>query len=245
MKEIVLSDPSGSAARTVHVRPFGDSALLVHPSDDDKESRWRMAHALAASLRKANLVGVEGITPTFESLTIEYDPLRLDVFSLCESLTEALSTAGNIAIEERLVEIPLVYGGDFGPDLTSVAGHLGISENDVIEKHCATMWRLAFNGAPAGAPMHEGDAFGTPIPRMSHPRVKIPAGSVAVSGHQGTIYTIPAPGGWRLIGTTPLRMNNPSGQPFVALTPGDTLRFVPISVDEFHRTEPVFIGELL
>lgn len=245
MSELIVSDHSGTAEVTVRVRQFGDSALLVLPDHEDKESRWRDAHALAKLLREASLPGIEGITPTFETFTVEYNPLQTDAFLLCEELSGILSTSQNYEFEPREVEIPLVYGGDYGPDLKSVAGHLEISEEEVVEKHSTTTWRLAFNGAPAGAPMHEGNAFGTPIPRMRQPRVRIPAGSVALSGHQGTIYTIPAPGGWRLIGTTPVQMNNPSGEPFVALRPGDKLRFVPISEAEFHRSETVFIGELL
>lgn len=245
MSDIILSARSGAAGITVRVRSFGDSALLVLPDHEDKESRWRSAHALARLLREANLPGIEGITPTFETFTVEYNPLQTDAFSVCEELTGILSATDDLDFAPRDVAIPLVYGGDYGPDLQSVADHLEISADEVIEKHSTTTWRLAFIGAPAGAPMHEGNAFGTPIPRMSQPRVRIPAGSVALSGHQGTIYTIPAPGGWRLIGTTPVQMNNPSGEPFVALRPGDTLRFTPISEAEFHRTEPVFIGELL
>lgn len=245
MSELVLSSGSGTAEATVRVRQFGDSALLVLPDCEDKEARWRSAHTLAALLREANLPGIEGITPTFETFTVEYNPLQTDAFLLCEELTGILSAADDFDFDPRVVEIPLVYGGDYGPDLKSVADHLGINEDEVIEKHSTITWRLAFNGAPAGAPMHEGNAFGSSIPRMSQPRVRIPAGSVALSGHQGTIYTIPAPGGWRLIGTTPVQMNNPTGEPFVALRPGDKLRFVPISEHEFHRFEPAFIGELL
>lgn len=245
MSEIVLSSRSGTEEVTVRVRQFGDSAILVLPDHDDKESRWRSAHRLATLLHETRLPGIEGITPTFETFTVEYNPLQIDAFVLCEELTGILSTTDELQFEPRVVQIPLVYGGDYGPDLKSVADHLEIAEDEVVEKHSTTTWRLAFNGAPAGAPMHEGDAFGTSIPRLSQPRVRIPAGSVALSGHQGTIYTIPAPGGWRLIGTTPVQMNNPSGEPFVALTPGDKLRFVPISEHEFHRTEPLFIGELL
>lgn len=248
MTEIMFSSPADTPASSTGrlcIRQFGDSALLIGSDHPDKEARWRTAHSLARRLQATNLCGVEGVVATFETFTVEYDPLQIDAFTLYEWLVEHSNGAEEFVRQERTVEIPVVYGGDFGPDLSSISEYLGISEDDVVGMHASIAWRVAFNGAPAGAPMHEGNAYGVPIPRMSEPRVRVPAGSVALSGQQGTIYTIPSPGGWRLIGTTPIRMNNPSGHPFVVLAPGDFLRFRPITSDEYFQTEPVFVGDLL
>lgn len=238
---------NGSAPHGSHLRfsQFGDSALLISSHLPDKEDRWRSAHVLADRLRNANLKGIESIVATFETFTVEFNPLVIDNFTLYQWLVNHSDGLDEFTSQGRTVDIPIVYGGEFGPDLRSVADHLELSEDEVIQKHSETSWRVAFNGGPAGAPLHEGNAFNSPIPRMSEPRVRIPAGTIALSGSQGTVYTVPAPGGWRLIGTTPVQMNNLSGQPFVALSPGDYLRFRPITPDEYYRTPPVFVGDLL
>lgn len=232
----------------LQVRRYGDSALLVSGADDmrlTKEMRWAGVHAVAQRLRAAQIRGIEGIVATFETLTVEFDPLEVDAFDLSELIRSWSPVAIDPAAAGRIVEIPVVYGGEFGPDLASVASHLELSEDEVIDRHSSHLWRVAFTGAPAGTPLHEGTAFDAPIPRMPEPRVRIAPGSIALSGHQGTIYTIPAPGGWRLIGRTPLRIIDPTGDSFVAIEPGDSLRFRPISEREYAQTQPVFIGELL
>ena len=232
----------------LQVQRYGDSALLVSGADDEqlsKETRWAAVHAVAGRLRGAGIRGIEGIVATFETLTVEFDPLELDAFDLGELIRGWSPIPIDPTGTGRVVEIPMVYGGEYGPDLASVASHLGLREHEVIERHSAHLWRVAFTGAPAGTPLHEGATFDAPIPRMPEPRVRIAPGTIALSGHQGTIYTIPAPGGWRLIGRTPLQIINPSGDPFVAIEPGDSLRFRPISEHEFAQAAPAFIGELL
>lgn len=224
---------------------YGDSALLVRRENNDRIRRWATMQSLSAALRQAGPAGIEGIVATFETMLVEFDPLLIGHDDLETWLRDHAPSREMPATTGRIVELPMVYGGEYGPDLDDVAGFLGLSASDVIEMHAATLWRVAFNGAPAGTPLHEGSPFDKPIPRMTEPRVRIPAGTIALAGFQGTIYTIPAPGGWRLIGRTPLQVINPKGDPFVAIQPGDQLRFKPISEREFERTPSVFVGELL
>lgn len=225
--------------------PYGDSAVLVERDCRDSVQRWAVMQSLSSSLRAADLPGIEGNFATFTTLLVSFDPLVTDAATLERWLRAHVPTEEIPATTGRIVEIPMTYGGDFGPDLVDVADYLELTPDEVVEKHAATLWRVAFNGAPAGTPLHEGSPWDRPVPRMSEPRVRIAEGTIALAGHQGTIYTIPAPGGWRLIGRTPLKIINPQGNPFVAIDPGDQLRFKPITPEEFARTPPVFIGELL
>lgn len=225
--------------------PCGDSAFLIESPVNNYETKWSTAHSIATSLRAAHLRGISNIVATFSSVLVEFDPLHIDP----QELREWVLAHGREDVAPyrsgRTIEIPLHYGGEYGPDLSAVANDLDLSETEVIEAHSATKWRVSFLGAPAGAPLHESEAFKSPIPRMSHPRTSIPAGSIALAGHKGTIYTINAPGGWRLIGRTPLRIVNASGTPFTVIGPGDVIAYTPISANEYLSTSPIFIGDLL
>ncbi len=213
--------------------------------NEDRIQRWGTMQTLSASLREAGPAGVEGVVATFETMLVEFDPLVVGAEELESWLRDHAPEHELPATTGRVVELPVVYGGEYGPDLDDIADYLGLTPARVIEMHSSTLWRVAFNGAPAGTPLHEGSPFDRPIPRMPSPRVRIAAGTIALAGFQGTIYTIPAPGGWRLIGRTPLQVINPAGDPFVAIQPGDQLRFRPISEEEYASTPAAFIGDLL
>lgn len=224
------------------VEPYGDSALLVRERTTLREEAWRTAHRLASALRAERTPGVESVMATFDALLIEFDPLETDVVRLVGWL-QAHRDVEVARRDPRLFRIPLVYGGAYGPDLADVADELGSSTDEVIAAHSGQRWRVAFNGAPAGAPLHEAQAFASPIRRMAQPRVRIPAGTVAVAGMQGTIYTVQAPGGWRLIGRTPLRIVDPARESFVAIEAGDELEFLPLSEEEFRSAPARFVGD--
>ena len=233
-----------SAAR-MRVTPCGDSALLVRSEADDPKVRWTAAHGIAAALREVGVEGIEAIIATFDSVMVEFDPLVLDAMNLQSWILDCEQHSDVPYVSGRTVGIPVLYGGEWGPDLDNVAHSLDMSCEEVIELHSTTPWRVAFTGAPAGAPLHESQAFPRPVPRVTTPRVRIAPGSIAVAGLQGTIYTVEAPGGWRLLGRTPLRIINAKGSPFTAIKPGDYVKFRPISEAEFARTVPQFIGETL
>lgn len=234
-----------SISREITVEPYGDSAVLVRRDCPDGDIRWASMQYLSNALRESDVPGIQGIVATFDTMLIEFDPLATDAQALESALRRELPDHEPVIETGRVVDIPLLYGGEFGPDLPAVAEELGLSQDEVIEQHAATNWRVAFNGAPAGTPLHDGSPFARSIRRMPQPRLRIPAGTVALSGHQGTIYTVQAPGGWRLIGRTPLHIVNPGRDNFVAIQPGDVLRFRPITQREFDATPAVFIGELL
>lgn len=231
-------------AGTLRIDEYGDAALLIGSSAPTREAQWAAMQTIGIRLRGAHLPGIESVVATFDSLLVTFDPLAADADHLTSWIVEHGQGDGAVLDTGRTHRIPVLYGGDGGPDLEAVAAELEITVADFVEQHAGTRWRVAFNGAPGGAPLHEGSPFDRPIPRMPEPRVRIPVGTVAVSGHQGTFYTIPSPGGWRCIGRTPLRIVDPDGDRFVAIEPGDGLRFHPVSEREFTETPARFIGEV-
>jgi len=129
--------------------------------------------------------------------------------------------------DARRIEIPVVYGGDGGPDLADVARHAGLSEKQVVEKHSQVDYVVYFIGFQPGFPYLGGLAPELATPRRAEPRLSVPAGSVGIGGSQTGIYPLPTPGGWQIIGHTPLALFNPQKNPPGLLAPGDTVRFVP------------------
>ncbi|EPN1619102.1 5-oxoprolinase subunit PxpB [Cronobacter dublinensis] len=127
----------------------------------------------------------------------------------------------------RRIEIPVVYGGEGGPDLADVARHAGLSEKQVVEKHSQVDYVVYFIGFQPGFPYLGGLAPELATPRRAEPRLSVPAGSVGIGGSQTGIYPLPTPGGWQIIGHTPLALFNPQKNPPGLLAPGDTVRFVP------------------
>jgi KipI family sensor histidine kinase inhibitor len=129
--------------------------------------------------------------------------------------------------ESRRIEIPVIYGGSFGPDLDEVAGHCGLSPRQVVELHSSVDYIVYFLGFQPGFAYLGGLAQKLETPRRAEPRLIVPAGSVGIGGSQTGIYPLATPGGWQLIGQTPVQLFNPTAEMPTLLTPGDTVRFVP------------------
>jgi KipI family sensor histidine kinase inhibitor len=128
-----------------------------------------------------------------------------------------------------------VYGGEHGPDLRIVAEQLGLTEREVVELHTGADLKVRCLGAPVGAPMMDGPAFPVPVPRLASPRTSVPPGSVAVAGRQAVICPMRSPGGWPLLGRTPLRVLDLESESLTAYRPGDTFHFVPIAPDQWDE----------
>jgi KipI family sensor histidine kinase inhibitor len=206
---------------------YGDAALLVQMQGGHPEQRWTAACVLADVVTSAPPPGLTDIVATFEDVFVEFDPLVTDHARMSAAIgaAESSAPAPRTAREHR---IPTVYGGDHGPDLDDVAAELRMSPDELVRAHSAAPWTVRFRGAPAGSPMTDGPTLPAPVDRLREPRIRVPPGSVALSGAQCVIYSVPSPGGWRLIGRTPLGLIHPDRDPIVAYRPGDRLRFVPI-----------------
>jgi KipI family sensor histidine kinase inhibitor len=214
--------------------PLGDRALCVELGDSISEDTNRRVHSLAREIGKLGARGVLDVVPTYRSLVVYYDPLVIPYADLTSRIGELEVSLGEGAIAaRRLVEIPTLYGGEFGPDLGEVAEHNGISEAAVIEIHSSADYPIYMMGFLPGFPYLGGMSEKIATPRLKTPRSAIPAGSVAIAERQTGIYPVESPGGWRIIGRTPISLFDPDRQPPVVIEPGDYLRFVQVDESEY------------
>ena len=206
-----------------------DSALLVSfGSEISLESHAKVLQ-LTNRFKSRKQAGILNLHPAYSSILIRFDPLRLrgeELAGIVQAWVEEESPGP--FPESRLVEIPVWYGGEFGPDLADVARHAGLTEAQVVEMHASVEYRVHFLGFTPGFPYLAGLPAVLATPRLNQPRKRIPAGSVAIGGVQTGIYPLASPGGWRLVGRTPVRLFEPGRDPIAWLRMGDRVRFVPI-----------------
>jgi inhibitor of KinA len=210
----------------VTVRAASDCSLLVSfgaaVSPEAHRLVMRLTHALDGER------GILNLHPAYASVLIDFDP-HLRTLSEIEALVgERMEPAGESACPTttRLVEIPVYYGAAYGPDLEDVARHAGLSPERVVELHTAADYEVAFVGFATCFPYLTGLPPAIATPRLAAPRKLVPAGSVAIGGSQAGVYPLASPGGWRLIGRTPLHLFDPHGEPPALLRMGDRVRFV-------------------
>ena len=223
-------------AAPTEIYESGDSALRVVALAEASEDNWLTVHRLADWLESCGAEGLHGAVPTYDSVLVEFDPVLVSARQVRAFVKLGLLEMGRsagAATAPREFDVPVVYGGDFGPDLERVAEYQGISTEEVIRLHTEKTYTVRCLGAPAGSPMMDGPAFPKPVPRLKDPRLSVPAGAVAVAGRQAVIAPASAPGGWCVIGQTPLTVLNIRREPLVPYKPGDILRFRPIEAGEF------------
>ena len=201
------------------IRPFGEAALLIETGSAER------AQALAAGLRASPIPGVVAVVPGLESLLVELDPFTAEVDAVGDALELRLAEPVPGTAAARLRTVPVVYGGEMGPDLADVAALTGLSEAEVVARHAASDLRVLFDGfAPGFAYLGELPSD-LRVPRLDTPRTRTPAGSVGIAGAMSGIYPAALPGGWRVIGRTPLTLFDPRRDPPAYLLPGDRVRF--------------------
>ncbi len=215
------------------LKPAGDSALLVSFGETIDEEVNEKVHALAKRLEQARFEWLVEVVPAYSSLAVIYDPTLVG-FEEVKRAVEGIRVTSE-RFEGRLIEIPVVYGSSYGPDIEFVANYNGLSVDDIIEIHSKPVYRVYFLGFLPGFAYLGGMDERIATPRLEKPRLKVPAGSVGIAGKQTGIYPLESPGGWRLIGRTPLRLFNPAKEPPTLLQPGDRVKFVPIEESEFRE----------
>lgn len=230
---------SGRLFTYPRILPCGDRALMVEFGESIDPEINRRAVRFAENVRAAALPGVGEAVPAYRSVLIEYDPLVWPNDSLDRRLAALLRTAAEeggkakTAVDEhRLFEIPTWYGG---ADLDDVAAHCGLSPAEVTTRHAASVYTVYAVGFSPGFAYLGGLPSDLTVPRLSAPRPKVPAGSVAVGGQQTGIYPRESPGGWRLIGLTNVSLFDLSRSNPALLQAGDRVRFVPVSETEYRR----------
>jgi inhibitor of KinA len=212
----------------------GEAALVVEFGDTIDPEVNRRVRALLLAVDRAGLDGIRDLVPSYRSLLVSYDPLRTTFAALRERLAALEAHVADRPVPPpRVVEIPTAYGGAFGPDLPFVAGHNGLTEDEVVAIHAGTDYLVYMMGFSPGFTYLGGMSERIAAPRLETPRTAIPAGSVGIAQQQTGIYPVESPGGWRLIGRTPVPLFDPSRIPPVVVDAGDHLRFVPVTADEY------------
>lgn len=222
----------------VQFQPASDQSLLIYFGQQITQEAHRLVRKLLRLLEQKPIAGVCNLNPAYCSILVSFDALRLNHADLEEILLgyiqrlDALRTA-----KGRDLKIPTCYGGEFGPDLNDVASLHGLTPAQAIELHASVAYVVYFLGfVPGFAYLGElPEALATP--RLPSPRRSTPPGSVGIAGNQTGVYPFATPGGWRLIGRTPIAMFRPDRKGMSFLTIGDRVRFVPISAARFAALE--------
>jgi inhibitor of KinA len=215
-----------ASASSPKIEPLGDSALLVTFGDEIDPRLNQRVHALAALIDFAPLVGVSETVPAYATLLVHYAPLTLTYAQIADWIRGQIDRVESAATRKpRQVEVPTRYGGASGPDLEAVAALHNLSVADVIRIHSGREYLVYMMGFTPGFPYMGklDDAIVTP--RLDTPRTLVKAGTVALAGAQTGIYPLDSPGGWRLIGWTPLTLFDPASDAPFLFAPGDTVRF--------------------
>jgi len=222
-------------------RPLGDAGLVVEFGGDEiSDAASAAVLALRSALERERLPGIRETVPTYRSLLVVYDSLCVGPSELRASIGALLAHSDTAPPPAgRRVEIPTAYGGIHGPDLAGVAAELGLSESQVVAIHCGTEYRVYMTGFSPGFPYMGTLPAAIRVPRLRSPRTRVPVRSVAIAGMQTGVYPTETPGGWRLLGRTPLRLYDPARSDPFLLEAGDRVRFVEISADEYERRGPV------
>jgi inhibitor of KinA len=228
------------ASSPLTIEPLGDACLVVRFGTGIDAATSRAVAAATASLAAAALPGVVDLAPTFNTVAIVFDPCSSDPDMLGAAILAQLCTLESAAPPQgTIVEIPVVYGGDDGPDLAAVAAHARLDPTEVVRLHTAADHVVGMIGFAPGFPYLLGLPAALAIPRRATPRTRVPAGSVAIAERQTGIYPRPSPGGWHVIGRTPRTMFDAHRDPPALLRAGDIVRFVPVAdsigAGEDHR----------
>jgi len=229
--------------------PLGESAILIEFGKKIHPDIHRKIKTLAQYLDQHPFHGMIEYVLAFSSITVFYNPVevrslkRNDVkedelsYGIVEAtLREILSKLNNLAEDkQRIVEIPVCYGGEFGPDLQYVADHNSLTTDEVIKIHSSAEYLVYMIGFAPGFPYLGGMSNEISAPRRQSPRMLIPAGTVGIAGMQTGVYPIGTPGGWQLIGRTPLKLFRPNEDSPSLLQSGDIIKFRPISYKEYEE----------
>lgn len=212
--------------------PMGDQILVAQFEDRLSIEVNRRALAFARIVKNQNINGIKQIIPTIHCVSIRYDPTILSFARLVKELKRLEESDTEVATLSKTVHIPVVFGGAYGPDLADVSKQVDLSPADVIQQVQSKPYYVYMVGFIAGLPYLGDLDERLLLPRRSTPRLKVPQGSVAIADKLTTIYPVESPGGWHLLGWTPMEIFNPHHNPPNRLAPGDHVQYVPITAQQ-------------
>ncbi|MGN5455108.1 MAG: 5-oxoprolinase subunit PxpB [Candidatus Kurthia intestinigallinarum] len=223
--------------------PFGEMAIRMQFGTSVSDVTQRQITQAMAQIDAQNIPYIQEMIPAYTTLTVLYDAIYLltqgiknPAQAVIETLTACVSVdTATSAATTKIIDIPVCYGGEYGPDLEEVASYHQLSVKEVIKRHSTPHYLIYMLGFAPGFPYLGGLDETIATPRKKSPRLKIEAGSVGIAGSQTGIYPIETPGGWQIIGRTPLALFQPEKMPPTLLEAGAMIRFVPISAADFEE----------
>lgn len=217
-------------------RLSGDCAILAVFGDAISPEINARVRAFDAAVKKAAIAGVVESVTAYCSVAVHYRPEIISFQDLRDRLSALSNQPEKIGASARVViEIPVAYGGEYGPDIKFVAQNAGLSQDDVVRMHTEPEYLIYMMGFMPGFTYLGGLNPKLNTPRLKTPRLKIPAGSVGIAGSQTGAYPVDSPGGWQLIGRTPVKLYDPAREKPILLDAGEYVKFVAVSPDEFRR----------
>jgi len=224
----------------MRLSPLGDAALYAEFGDELDLEVNRSLQALAAALRARGVPWIRDVVPALCGIAMHFDPahpeLPADIVPRCEALLqECFKSAGKFENSGRRVELPVCYDPAFGLDFEEISSQLKLSVEKIVQLHTASEHLVLMMGFSPGQPYIGGLDPRLALPRRANPRTRVPAGSVAIANAQTAVYSYETPGGWNVIGRTPLAVFDPAREPPSLFAAGDRVRFVPIPLEEYQR----------
>lgn len=220
----------------IRILTAGDSSILIEFGKEISPEINRKISATVQMMKEQHIEGVVDVIPAFCSLLINYDPRVISYGEISERMQALLKLEIRAGEQKkRIFEIPVCYGGEYGPDIANIAEHAGLSEEEVIKLHSSRDYLIYMLGFLPGFCYLGGLDERLHTPRLANPRIKINAGSVGIGGSQTGIYPLDSPGGWQLMGMTPVKTYDPEREVPILVEAGDYIRFVPIDEEEYKR----------
>lgn len=220
----------------IEILMAGDSAILIEFGKEINPDTNRRITAIVQLIKAQQIEGIVDLIPAFCSLLVNYDPRMISYEMIVERIGQLVKM--DVMAEEgekRIIEIPVCYGKEYGPDIENVAKHANMTQEEVINLHASKDYLIYMLGFLPGFSYLGGLDERLHTPRLANPRIKISAGSVGIGGSQTGIYPLDSPGGWQLIGLTPVKTYDPNREIPILFQAGDYIRFKPINEVEFER----------
>lgn len=239
-----MTAPEDRRSNRLDVVEFGDSYLRARAVDGSDEDRWQRVHAVADRINAREFAGLASAIATYDTVVVQFDPFNLDHENATALLHGVASDLRPVDHESREFAVPVLYGGEVGPDLDDVARAQGLPRDQLVAR-LTSVSRVIRCFSHHGAAMLDGPDLPRNVPRRHDPRVSVPAGSVTIAGRQSLLHACASPSGWQLVGRTPLQVARLEGNSLTPYRAGDVLTYRSIDEHEFRNLQGTRLEDFL